>query len=379
MSKARIYDNNYLDTDTLTSYTQSSQLTAFPATNIYNYERRSKVWRSAGCWEITAANKVIIFRESGTTDLTATIAEATYTTTAAFFAAIKAALEIPGGSTYTISQDTTTLKIKIVASLGGGASKLDLMWTNVLSTAAATLGFSTASDDTGALTYTADTLKIHTSEWFRWDMGTSANPNAFALIGPRNKPIPFTANAVITLQGNATDVWTSPSYSQVLTLDDRAIVKSSSAGLHTGPLRYWRLKIVDASNPLGYVEVGALYLGSFFEPSRGAVQFPFGCKYIDYSDTSRTEGGQRFADIKAQTMGLSPEWFGLTIAEKESIDEHFETVGVSKPWFIELDPDLVYSTGSGIYTRYVKFTSEPSYALVSPGVFTMGMDLLEDL
>jgi hypothetical protein len=379
MSKARILNNNWIDTETLTSYTKSSELTDFPATNIYNYERRSKVWRSAGYWNITASNNKIVFREAGTTDLTATIAVAEYTTTASFLAAIKTALDAAGASTYTVAQDTTTLKIKITAVLGGGASKLDLMWTDANSTAATTLGFSTAADDTGALTYTADTLKIHTSEWLRWDLGTSGNPNAFVLIGPRDKAITLTSGAVVKLQGNSSDSWASPAYEKTLTLDDRAIIETSTSGLHSSALRYWRLEITDASNPLGYVEIGVVYLGAYFEPTRGAVQFPFGADYVDHTEMSRSEGGQTFADIKAKTMDLAPEWFGLTIAEKETIDDHFEEVGIGRPWFIQLDPDLVYSTSQGIYTRYVKFTSAPGYTLVAPGVFSMDMTLREDL
>jgi hypothetical protein len=267
MSKARIFNLNYLDINTLTSLTYSSQNASFPVSNLYNYERRSKVWRSTG----------------------------------------------------------------------------------------------------------------DSDEWLRLDMGTSVNPKAVIIIGPRNKPISLTPSAVVTLQGNPTDVWTSPAYSKVLTLDDRAIVETSATGLHTEPLRYWRLHIADATNPLGYIELGQVYIGDMWEPSRGAVQFPFGAEYVDYTDISRTEGGQTFADIKSQTMELNPKWFGLTIAEKESIDAHFDAVGIGRPWFIQLDPDLVYSTSNGIYTRYVKFRSAPSYSLVVPGVFAMDMSLTEDL
>jgi hypothetical protein len=116
-----------------------------------------------------------------------------------------------------------------------------------------------------------------------------------------------------------------------------------------------------------------------YEPTRGAVQFPFGAEYVDHSSASRTEGGQIFSDIKEQTLDLSPDWFGLTVAEKEVFDAHFEAVGTARPWFIQLDPDLVYSTSQGIYTKYVRFTSTPRYSLLSPGVFRMDMNLREEL
>ncbi len=111
----RIFNNNFSDLATITS---SSEQTAFPLTNAFNAQRRSRVWRSNGYFNITSSNNTIVFRESVGVDLTATVAIGVYTSRTAFFAAIKTALEAVGAGTYTISEDASTLKTVITQTPG---------------------------------------------------------------------------------------------------------------------------------------------------------------------------------------------------------------------------------------------------------------------
>jgi hypothetical protein len=374
MANAKIMTNNFLDSDIISNAYVSSENPSFPAENVYNTQRRSKVWRSYGYWNITASNNEIKFKESsGGSTLTATISAAEYSSDTLFFAAIKTALEDAGASTYTVSRETLTKKIKIASS----GSYLSILWT--LSSAADTIGYDSASDDTGALTYTADVIKICTEEWLKWDFGISTNPKSFIAIGLRNQAIKITPSATLVLQGNETDSWDSPSYSQTIAYDATILAIHSTTGLHTEALRYWRFKIVDVYNSLGYVELGSVYLGDVFEAERGSIQFPFSGRYIDRSPTVFSEGGQSFSDIYEQSESFSVDWFGLTLDDKEALDAHFENVGTHTPFFFAFDPNGAVSDTDDYYTRYVKFTDAPSYSLDSPGVFSMKMDLREEL
>lgn len=378
MAATRIMTNNYLDPDVISNSYVSSEQAAFPISNAYNAQRRSKVWRSNGAWEVTLANNVINFRESIGVDIGATIDIGVYTSNTTFFAAVKAAFEDAGDSTYTVSSDATTKKIKIVSNGGGGGGIFEINWTT--STGAAELmGFLTTEDDSGSLTYIADSLKISTGEWVKWDMGISTNPMAFILIGPRNSPIKISPSATLKLQGNETDAWGDPSYETTLTYNDSSIVVMDEDGLHTEALRYWRLLIQDLANPLGYVEIGSIFLGDFFQATRGAVQFPFQANYIDRSETVFSEGGQTFSDIREKSEQFSLSWFGLTISEKEEIDAIFADVGTSTPFFISMDTGQAFSSSENYYIRYVKFESAPSYSLESPGNFACSMLLREEL
>lgn len=376
----RIFNNNVLDVDFIANQVFSSEQSAFPASNALNFQRRSKVWRTNGHWEITSSNNTIIFRESTGVDLTATVAVADYTSTSALFTAIKNAMEFVGSSTYTIANDSTTLKIQFTSNGSGGGGIFEIDWTS--SSMASVLGFNTSEEDTGALVYLADELKIHTDEYIQFDFGISTLPTAFALIGARNSPIKITPSATIKLQGNETNTWTSPTSDLSVDYDDEVFCAVSTSGLWSEALRYARLQIIDQANVNGFVEIGALFLGTFFEGTRGKAQFPFRGEHVDRSKRVISEGGQTFSDLREKTERFTIDWFGLTVSEKEEIDDLFLQLGTSQPFFVQFDGStdpLAFSGRKEKYIRYVKFERAPSYELVSPGNFACSMAFLEEL
>lgn len=380
MSNIRIMTDNFIDLDIVSNATVSSEQAAFPVLNIYNLQRRSKVWRSNGYYSITTSNNKIVFRETTGVDLTATITAGNYTSFSALATEIKTQLEVAGASTYTITKDTNTKKVKFTSNGVGGGGIFQIMWTtdSITQAMAAILGFLTTENDTGALTYTADELTTGNEEWIKWDFGISTNPKALCIIGKRNEPIKISPSATLTLQASETDNWTNPSYEHVLTYNDEIISLFSDTGLHTEALRFWRLLIDDVHNPNGYVEIGAILLGDYFTPTQGAARFPFQGQYIDRSVTIFSEGGQTFSDIREQTEQFSFEIDNLTVAEKEKIDGIFRKVGTAKPFFISMDPNSVFSNQTN-YIRFVKFDSAPSYNLTSFGIFNCNLTLREEL
>lgn len=374
MAKIRILKENYADADLIVSQTYSSQLAAAPASNILAKIRRTKVWRSAGYWNITASNNVIKFKDSGGV-LTATIAVAEYVTDATFLAAVDAALEAAGGNDYTVTRDTATKKIKITSN---GAA-FQLLCSNVGFTAKNILGYTGSSDLTGALTYTADTLKIHTSEFTRLDLGTASNVQAFALIGLRNQGIQLTSDAVVTLQGNTTDVWTSPQYEQVLDWKDDVISVFDVDGLFSGGLRYWRLEIEDPSNPDGYIEISKIYLGEIYVTVQGCVQFPLQSDYIDLSQTELSEMGVAFSNTIQKTQVHTLQWNNVTKTENEEFDDFISNYGTSFPFFISIDPEGVFSSDASKWIKYCRFNSMPRSILQTPNNFSSNWELREEL
>lgn len=377
MSNAKILNLNYVDPENYFAFSYSSQLAAAPASNIVDKMRRSKVWRSSGYFKITSANKGIVFRESVGVNLTANIAEAAYTSDSAFLTAVKAALDAAGDSTYTVERVAATGLIKITSNGSGGGGIFQLMWTNVASTAATVLGYSTAADDTGALNYTADVVRIHTSEWIVIDMGSASNPSAFVLAGKRNSALGISSTATVKIQGNGTDVWTAPSFDQTVTYSEDGMSYFSDSGF--GAYRYWRIEITDLDNPNGYIEVSNIYLGEVFETAQGRVQFPFDIEYRDYSQTEESDNGVSFSDIKQQTLFLSLDWFALTKEDVETLRDFVEHYGTYYPFFIALDPLEAFSTDENKWVKMCRFASPPTFSLVSPNVFTSDWELKEEL
>lgn len=381
MSCFRFLTTNYVDLTTLANTDVSSEQAAFPVTNAYNANRRSKVWRSNGYFKVVAGANTIVFRDDASTNLTATVTAGEYNSTATFMAAVDAALEAVGAANYTVTQDTTTLHFVITSDLSGGATAFKLIWTHANSAGmAALMGFSTATDDTGASTYYSDYLRIHSpNEWILWDMGISSNPDSFVLIGPRNSPIKISPSATIKLEGSNYNAFGSPEYSTTLTYDDEVICKLSNTGFHTTGLRYWRLSIMDQENANGYVEVGAFFLGTFYAPTQGRAQFPFQSNLIDRSTTVYSESGSTYSDIREQSQGFTVSWKGLTKTEIEDVIGIFRQYGTAKPFFVSMDTDAVFSSSQNKMLKFVKFDSTPSYSLVSPNLFELSTSFREEL
>ncbi|HUV39029.1 MAG TPA: hypothetical protein VMY39_05415 [Planctomycetota bacterium] len=115
---------------------------------------------------VDATNNKVDFDE-GAGELTGTVASGSYNATT-LCAAIKAALDDAGALTYTVTFDAVTKKFTISA-----ATEFALHWstgTNKLVDISTMCGYSDAADDTGAATYTADTVAVgsayvHTFEW----------------------------------------------------------------------------------------------------------------------------------------------------------------------------------------------------------------------
>lgn len=364
---------NFLDENLLNGYSYSSQQTEFPASNFMASRKRSKVWRTAGYWIVTSSNNTIVFQETGGVDLTATVAEGTYTSTSLLLAAIKDAMDLAGASSYTISVSQS--KILITSNMFGGGNLFSLICSE--STMTDMLGYG-SSDLTGSAGYVADVVRIHNYEFITWDLGQSSNPTMFCLVG-RSGGINFTDSAVIKLQGNSTSNFTTPDFETTLDVHSTAIVHINRTGIANTALRYWRLYVEDKSNPDGYLEFGACFLGNAFDPSQGAVSFPLSGDWTDNSVVTRAISGITFSEIRQKIESFDFEYNHLSASEKEEIDTFVKDVGISKPYFMVFDPTAVFSSSKEYYARYVRNENAPSWSYNSAIYFSYKFSVTEDL
>lgn len=371
--RLRILNENYIDLAILANTDVSSEQAAFPIENAYNKNRRSKVWRSAGYFNITSANNKIVFEEVGGVPLTATIIVGEYRSLALICAAIKAAMELVGANTYTITNSSATNYKFRFASNGGF---FELTSTDVNFTAAVILGVDTSANLTGALTYDADILRINTGEFIVWDMGLSSVPTCFALIGPRNSPLKISPSAVIKLQGNFTNNWTAPAFELVLDYDSEVICELDIA--NTEAYRYWRILFED-ENANGFIEVGAFFLGTHFTFEMGGVVLPVRNSQVDRSETIYSEGGQEFSDIKEKTSSWALTLNGMSEIEIEKLESFFNDYGTSAPFFASFDDDLQYSSIVNRKLKYVKLSSDLEITNTTEGFFNVAMNFMEQL
>lgn len=372
---------NYADPDIYANVLESSAQASFPVTNLMAKIRRSKVWRSGGYYNVSSSNNTLVFRDvSGGSDKTATIAVGEYTTTASFVAAVDAALEAAGSANYTVTQNTTSLKFVLTSDLSGGATHFELNFAHASNTCEDLLGFA-STHFTGASTYTADYIRITTGERITFDLGIPANPIDFAMTGARNRALKLSPNGTFKIQGSSTNAWTTPEYTATLTYDDEVLIQLSEEGLHTSNLRYWSVSLDDKENPYGYLELGAFFLGDSWpaSDSRGKAQFPMSSSLFDRSSTVTSEGGQTLSEVLEKSQIFTVDWNGLTKSEIETLLDIFQDYGTSSPFFICLDSDANFSSTANRQVRYVKFSDEPSFTLVSPNNFKAQTKFKEEL
>jgi hypothetical protein len=380
MSSVYLLYSNYLDTEVIAASSVSSEATGNPVSNLYDKYKRYKTWRSAGYWEVASGSNTIVFRETVGVNLTATIAVANYTTDAIFLAAIKTALDAAGDSTYTVTRNSTSQKLVITSNGVGGGGIFQIYFSTGSAIAfGAAVGFDTSTSRTGALTYTADLVKIHSYEYLKWDFGTDSNPKAFVLTSARNQTLKISSSAQVILQGNETDAWTSPSYTQTLAYDVNTYFQFDSDGLHTSALRFWRLKIIDPSNINGYVEAATVYLGNAYAPDSGRAQFPFSTELVDLSDVIYSENGVAFTDRKPQTEKFNVTWKFVKKDEVAIFKTIFAKFGKFRPLFVAFDPDAAFSNSSNSYVRWVRFESEPNFNLETATFWGSRMELREEI
>jgi hypothetical protein len=141
--------------------------------------------------------------------------------------------------------------------------------------------------------------------------------------------------AAVVAYANETDVWTSPSLTQALTVYD-----TDASVFFTTKKNYpwWFIAILDAGNPDGFLSAGRLFLGQYFQPTK---HFSMGetTTRLDPSPIALSEGHQASAIIRDKYNEHSYLFENMTTAQRVLFDALFDYVGIAKPFFICETPD----------------------------------------
>lgn len=378
---SQILSQNYSDTSLVAGLTASSEAAGFPKENVTNFSRRTKVWRSGGYFEIKAGENEITFEETDGVALNAVLTAGGYTSFSALATEIKTALETAGASSYTVIQDSLTLKARITSDLSGGGGIFNILWTSG-AFVGDVLGYNTTTDDTGSSSYLADSLRISTGEFFLYDFGMGLNPDAVIVSWRQDQVNSINETAKLRVKANFTNNFTTTQFSRETSKTDFGFVMTkpdNQEGLADSFLRYWRLEFFDIDNPTGFIELGSIFIGDYIGFERGQIQIPFNAGWEDGSTTQISDGGQSISIKKFTTREFSAEWFALTREEKENFDDFFERVTTSQPFYVLIDPNQVLGSGVERYAAYVKFSSTPSWSMNRPGVFSVNCSFREDI
>jgi len=141
----------------------------------------------------------------------------------------------------------------------------------------------------------------------------------------------------LKIQGNATDIWTSPSVDETLTYSSGIITKLFTGGSY----RYWRIQIVDGSNPDGYISIGRAWVGKYF--TMPYISPIIGHSRVSKSVKSVSVSGQSYMDARYFNSTIAVKFPLVTHAEKANMIAEFERIDIGVPFFVtfdETDSDL---------------------------------------
>jgi hypothetical protein len=323
----KIVHNNLVLSSNLTA---SSSDVNFPVSNL-KHTFRNKVWRSSGQFIIDTTNNKIDFKESGSGSLlTATLTSGTYTSTT-LKAEIKSKLESAGSVVYTVVFNNGIWNI---SSAGSYFSLLINTGTNTaVNICSKVLGFAN-TDRTGSLNYSGSNIAIHTEESVVIDTITTENINTVAILWDKFEGIKLSDTAVIKIQANATNNWTSPAVDQTLTINDTYEIATYHF-VSDQSYRYWRLKIVDPVNVNLNVEVGVVILGKSLSVENADNGFKY--QVNDESKVTSNNYGNEFMDILPQFSTLSFDYKVLDYDQIVLLENMYRTNGRVTPVIVFLD------------------------------------------
>lgn len=175
-----------------------------------------------------------------------------------------------------------------------------------------------------------------TSEWVKFDMVTSEDIDSVVILWPKEDGIRLSETATVTIQANATNVWTSPAVSQVLTINNDYVMASHYFTTDQS-YRYWRVVIADAGNPNGFLELGVVWLGKGLDISNAQNGFKF--ELQDRSKTVSTDFGHVYVDEYPLISAVEFSYQYLDYASIQILENAYRLNGNRDPVMVLLDAE----------------------------------------
>ena len=185
-----------------------------------------------------------------------------------------------------------------------------------------------------------------TSETWTIDLGGATSITCVGIFNHN-----FTSAATVKLQANATDSWGSPSYDQTLTIatDADSVVLPRLVFFLSESYRWWRLDIADAANPDGYIQIGRIAGGAYWEPTR-TINDGFSLGNDDPSMGTRQPGTSWYSRQRAKYRTATVGFDLYDRTQHDKFQAVFSKVGHTKPVILALDPTN-YPSADSLYGK----------------------------
>lgn len=171
------------------------------------------------------------------------------------------------------------------------------------------------------------------SEYIRFDFTSARSFNVCGIFGHN-----FTAGATVTLAWSTDDAsWTDVGAFTILTDSDSVVLKRLVLYFAAASKRYWRISIADAANPNGYVEIGRVILGAYYEPTRNYAD-DYAIEYTDPSEEARTAGRDPIYRQMTMYRRATVRFPRMNETQRLKFQTIFLKVGNTRPMLVTFDP-----------------------------------------
>lgn len=203
------------------------------------------------------------------------------------------------------------------------------------------------------------------------DLGANEQVDTFAIVDNWKNGFGV---STITLEGNGTDVWTSPSFSTTITLDSTFGVGIKQFTQET--LRFWRIVM---TSTLGYCEIANVFLGKATKMTTNGVGYNWNYVNRDLSIVAENRYKQKFIDDIGTRKELSN--LSFSIMDKDEMDvihDVYDANRLVKPFFIyfPLETDSLVNNDDR-YNGMYYFKAEPSFSNINSGYYNTTLSLEE--
>lgn len=215
-----------------------------------------------------------------------------------------------------------------------------LGWSNLLTVSGAVITSSSEAagyvDDNMASPYRWKKWRSTTTtgdQWVKFDMGANKSLQVLAAIDAL-----IHVGGTLKLQANATDVWTAPTVSVTVTVPNPDFTRVWASWLSSvQSLRWVRFYFTNVGTVSGYVELGAVFAGTYLEPAR-SVAPALTVSRVDPSIQRYSVGGQRSSVSRPKFHTVSGFFVLQTASARNDLRVMFEGVGASVPMILAVDP-----------------------------------------
>jgi len=330
-------------------------------------------------------DKIDINVPAGAGVTAATLTHGTYDTPAAYATMVQAALEAADPvPVWGVDHDVAATGKFRLRDAGGAPVEVRFLWqsgANAHRSAGIDLGFDVTANDTGATTYTADNVSYQSRKFIVVENQSGSTMTATAAIVLEHTLTQTGAASVaskITIQGNATNAWSAPSFSEdftglatvnALTNPNRPCVQYFAT---SQAFAFFRLILDDVQHDVSYTEVGRFALATYSSVSiciSDQIQF----QPYDMSTGAQSIGGQRFNSYRGHAEDIGLGWKEAASADHATLLDFFSTIPTGKHWFF----DFEVGTPTEMYYGY--FTGRPGRAFVPSAYYDWTLGFTEAL